>query len=173
MEKNIFETPGLDDWLMSMSYHVASKSKDKRTHIGAVVIGPGNEIRTTGYNSFVRGLNDNVPERQEKPEKDYWFEHAERNAIYNATRSGTSLVGCRMYTNGIPCMDCARGIVQSGIVEVIVDEEWNKGNLGEDLENSKRTIQMFKETGVKLRYWKGKLPKIQKFRRGKIIEDSI
>ena len=100
-----------DDYFMSMAYLVAAKSKDIRTHIGAVVVGLNNEIKTTGYNSFVRGLQDNMPERQEKPEKFYWFEHAERNAIYNATLIGTSLKGCKMYTNGIPCADCARGII--------------------------------------------------------------
>jgi dCMP deaminase len=172
MEKKRYEIPSFDDRIMSMGYILAEGSKDERTHIFAIVIGPGKEIRTTGYNSFVRGLKDDVPERQEKPEKGYWFEHGERNGIYNATRSGTSLVGCIMYTNGIPCMDCARGIVQSGILEVIVDEEWNKDNSGEDLEHSKRTIQMFEETGVKLRYWKGKLIRTKKYRRGKIIEIS-
>lgn len=162
-----------DDYFMSMVYLVASKSKDNRAHIGAVIIGSDKEIKSTGYNSFVRGLNDNLPERQEKPEKFYWFEHAERNAIYNATLIGTSLKGCKMYTTGIPCMDCARGIVQSGILEVIVDEAWDKVNSDMWVEHSKRTLQMFEETGVKIRYWNGKLPKIQKFRRGKVIEESL
>lgn len=158
-----------DEYFMSMVYLVAAKSKDKRTHIGAVIVGKDNEIKSTGYNSFVRGLNDNLPERQEKPEKYYWFEHAERNAIYNATLIGTSLKGSKMYTNGIPCMDCARGIVQSGILEVIVDEAWEKGNSQGDLEHSKRTLQMFEEVGVKIRYWEGKLANIEKFRRGENI----
>ncbi len=159
-----------DDYFMSMAYLVAAKSKDIRTHIGAVVVGLNNEIKTTGYNSFVRGLQDNMPERQEKPEKFYWFEHAERNAIYNATLIGTSLKGCKMYTNGIPCADCARGIIQSGILEVIVDKEWDKTNSPEDLEHSKRALQMFQEVGVKVRYWNGELGNLEKFRRGGIIK---
>ncbi|MCK5624854.1 CMP deaminase [Candidatus Pacearchaeota archaeon] len=162
--------PNWDDYFMSMVYLVASKSKDERTHIGAIIVGENKEVVSLGYNSFPRGLNDNISKRQEKPEKDYWFEHAERNAIYNATLIGTSLNGCKMYTNGIPCMDCARGIVQSGILEVIVDKKWNESNTGDDLEHSKRTIQMFKETGVKLRYWKGKLLKIEKFRGKKALK---
>ena len=169
-KEEIIKVPSLDDRFMSMVYLIAEGSKDKRTHIGAVVIGPDNEIRTTGYNSFVRRLNDNVPERQEKPEKFYWFEHAERNAMDNATLIGTSLKGSKMYTNVIPCIDCARRIVQSGILEVIVDKKWNEGNKGEDLEHSKRTIQMFKETGVKLRYWEGHILQIKKFRRGKVLK---
>ena len=47
---------------------------------------PDNEIRSTGYNSFPKGLNDDLQERQERPEKYYWIEHAERNALYNAPR---------------------------------------------------------------------------------------
>lgn len=159
-----------DDYFMSMVYLISSKSKDKRTHIGALVVGKDNEIKSAGYNSFVRGLNDNVIGRQEKPEKYFWFEHAERNAIYNATLIGTSLKGCKMYTNGIPCMDCARGIVQSGILEVIVDKSWENGNSEEDLEHSKRSIQMFGEVGVKIKYWEGNLLNIEKFRRGEILK---
>lgn len=166
------EIPSFDDRIMSMGYIMAEGSKDKRTHIFAIVIGPDKEIRATGYNGFPRGLDDNIPERQEKPEKYYWFEHGERNSLDNATLTGTSLKGCKMYTNGIPCTDCARGIVQSGILEVIVDEEWNKTNSGRDLEESRRTIQMFRETGVKIRYWKGKLIRTKKYRRGEIIELS-
>ena len=155
---------------MSMAYLVASKSKDERTHIGAVVVGKDNEIKSTGYNSFVRGLNDNISERQEKPEKFYWMEHAERNAIYNATLNGTSLKGCKMYTNGIPCMDCARGVVQAGIVEVIVDKIWTEENGEKWSEHAKRTKQMFEEVGVEVNYWEGNLLNIEKFRRGGIIK---
>ena len=155
-----------DDYFMSIAYLIACKSKDERTHIGAVIVGIDKEIKSTGYNSFVRGLIDHVPERQEKPEKYYWFEHAERNAIYNATLIGTSLKGCKMYTNGIPCMDCARGIIQAGIIEVIVDKEWNEANSDTWSEHAKRTIKMFNEVGIKLRYWSGDMLKIQKFRRG-------
>jgi len=159
-----------DDYFMSLVYEVATKSKDERTHIGAVIIGPDKEIKRTGYNSFVRGLCDHVESRQEKPEKYFWFEHAERNAIYNAALIGTSLKGCKMYTNGIPCMDCAKGIIQTGIIEVIVDKKWNEGNGDTWSEHSKRTIQMFDEVDMKLTYWSGELIQIEKFRRGKIIK---
>ena len=141
-----------DDYFMTMVYLVASGSKDKRTHMGAVVVGPRREIRSTGYNGFVRRLNDSVQERQEKGEKQFWFEHAERNSIYNATLSGISLVDCTMYTNGIPCMDCGRAIVQSGIIEVVVDKKWNPNTFKEWAERNRRTLEMFEEVGVKLKY---------------------
>lgn len=144
------ETPNWDDYFMTMAYLVASKSKDQSTHIGAVVVGPKNEVRSVGYNSFVRGLRDDVKERQERPEKYLWFEHGERNAIYNATLIGVSLEGCRMYTNGVPCMDCARGIIQSGIKEVIIDSKWDEDNNEKWKEHHKKSLEMFAETGIKI-----------------------
>lgn len=160
-----------DDYFMTMVYLVASKSKDERTHMGAVVVGPNKEIRSTGYNGFVRGLNDLVPERQEKGEKDYWMEHAERNAIYNATLVGASLKDCIMYTNGIPCMPCANGIVQSGIREIVVDSTWS-GNSEEWGERNKRTLETFGEVGVKLRYHKPSFIEIVKYNDG-VVEPLI
>ena len=45
---------------MTTAYVVALGSKDTRTKIGSVVIGPDNEIRSTGYNGFPRGLDDDM-----------------------------------------------------------------------------------------------------------------
>jgi len=159
-----------DEVYMNLVYLIASLSKDKRTHLGAVVIGPDGEIRSTGYNGFVRGANDNVPERQEKPEKFYWMEHAERNSIYNATLNGVSLKGCIMYTNGVPCADCARAIIQSGIKEIVVDRAWNDNNTERWIEHAKRSLVMFSEVGVKVRYYEAKKKEIVRFRGGEIRE---
>lgn len=161
--------PSWDDLFMTMAYLVATRSKDESTHIGAVIVGPDKEVRSTGYNSFPRGINDHEPNRQIRPEKYFWFEHAERNTIYNATRFGASLKGCTLYTNGIPCMDCARGIVQSGVSEVVVDQVWDDQNPPEWKEHADRTKELFKEAGIKLRFWQGELVQIVKFNRGKII----
>ena len=84
---------------------------------------PTHEIRSTGYNSFPRGIRDDVPERLERPAKYLWIEHAERNAICNAARAGTATEGCTIYVEIMPCMDCARAIVQAGICEVVVSAE--------------------------------------------------
>lgn len=163
------DIPTWDDMFMTMAYLCAMKSKDANTHIGAVVVGPDNEVRSTGYNSFVRGLDDNVPERQERPEKYFWFEHAERNAVYNATLIGASLKGCTMYTNGIPCMDCGRAVIQSGIREVVVDKWWDAENSPKWKESADKTLMMFKECGVTVRYYEGNFVNIKKYRRGEIF----
>jgi len=148
-----------DAYFMTMVYLVAMRSKDESTHIGAVVVGSDNEIRSTGYNSFARGIRDDVKERQERPEKYKWFAHAEVNSICNAAMMGVSIKGCRMYTNGVPCNICSPLIINSGISEVIVDKVWDDNNYAQWIEEAERTKVMLEEAGVKLRFWEGELIK--------------
>jgi len=155
-----------DELYITMVYLIAMKSKDESSHIGAVVVGPDNEVRSVGYNSFPRGIDDNVLKRQERPGKYAFFEHAERNAIDNAALVGIALKGCRMYTNGIPCVECARGVINSGIKEVVVDKCWDDNNVDIWEEQAKISSTMFKEAGVKIRFYKGNLLNIHRFRRG-------
>ena len=155
-----------DDYFMTMVYLVAMKSKDQNTHMGAVIVGLNNEMRSTGYNSFPRHINDDVKERQQKDEKPFWFSHAERNSIYNAAMVGIPVGDCKMYTNGIPCNDCAWGIINSGISEVIVDKSWDDNNYAQWVEHAVRSKVMFKEAGVKVRFWEGELLNIHRFRSG-------
>ena len=153
-----------DDYFMTMVYLVATRSKDKMTHVGAVVIGPDKEIRTTGYNSFPRGIIDWKEDRQERPEKYYWFAHAEINAIANAALIGVSLRDCTMYTNGVPCSTCGRAIINAGIKKVVFDLNWHFQNSKKWEEEAKRTEQMFREADVELVGWNGELLKIEKVR---------
>ena len=82
--------PSWDEYYLSICKIVATRSKDPNTQLGCIVVGPNHEIRSTGYNSFPRGIRDDVPERLERPTKYLWIEHAERNAICNAARAGTA-----------------------------------------------------------------------------------
>jgi dCMP deaminase len=143
-----------DEYFINIAEQVKLKSKDIRTQIGVVLVGKNNEIVSTGYNSFPRGINDTIDDRQEKPEKYYWFEHAERNAIYNAARIGVSTKGCRMYcTCGVPCADCAIAIIQCGIREVWVKQMPVLNNPEKWIESTKRSLQMFEEAKVKIKFY--------------------
>ena len=112
---------------MSLAYLIAWKSKDPSTKVGAVIVTREHSILSTGYNGLPRGCRDDLPERNERPIKYAWYEHAERNAIYNSAMvGGSSLLGTTMYTPGLPCVDCMRGIIQSGIALVITHKEWRE-----------------------------------------------
>lgn len=143
-----------DEYFVEMARLVATRSKDPSTHIGAVIVGPDNEVLSTGYNNFPRGINDNVPERSERPEKYFWFEHAERNAIYSAARNGVRLKDCRMFLScWIPCTDCMRAIIQSGIKEVVLGMQVEDASRTKWIEEATRSKQMAEETGVVIRYY--------------------
>lgn len=142
-----------DEYFMAMARLAAARSKDRSTKVGCVIVGPDNEVRSIGYNGFPRGIDDDLAERHERPEKYFWTEHAERNAVYNAARAGIPLKGCRAYVPWFPCMDCARALVQSGIIELIAIEP-DKANprWGEDF---KRVGVLLGEAGVAVRYVEG------------------
>lgn len=108
------------DWRwLTLASQVSSWSKDRSTKVGCLIVGSSNQVLSLGYNGFPRGVNDYIPERHERPLKYKWTEHAERNAIYNAARTGTSLMGGVLFVPWFPCSDCSRGIVQAGIATVV------------------------------------------------------
>lgn len=139
---------------MDVAELVRTWSKDPSTKVGAVVVGPDREIRSTGYNGLVRGVDDNKPERLERPTKYDFFEHAERNAVYNACLIGASLKGCVIYVTAMPCPDCARAIIQSGIKMVVT----HKPEFAEDApagtwrDKVGYSEEMFQEAGIELLY---------------------
>ena len=73
-----------DQYFFDIVNVVKEKSKDRSTKVGAIIVGPDQGVRSTGFNGFPRGVNDNVDARHERPAKYLYTEHAERNAIYNA-----------------------------------------------------------------------------------------
>ena len=143
-----------DEYFLNIAEVVKTKSKDRYTQIGAVIVGRNREVLSTGYNSYPRGLNDDVEERQERPEKYYFFEHAERNAIYNAARIGVSTMDSVMYlTSGLPCCDCARGIINSGIKTVYCKKICTTKNPEKWVESQNKSFEMFNECGVEVIFY--------------------
>lgn len=138
---------------IELAKFVAQWSKDRSTKMACVIVGPDREVRTLGYNGFPRGVNDDVEERHQRPAKYQWTEHAERNAIYNAARGNTHLAGCTAYVPWFPCMDCARALVQSGIVTLVAYKpDFNDPKWGEDFKN---VVVLLSEAGVLIRYVEG------------------
>ncbi|MEX0346393.1 MAG: cytidine/deoxycytidylate deaminase family protein [Rhizobiaceae bacterium] len=133
---------------LALCDHVASWSEDRDFQVGCVIAGPGREVRTTGYNGLPRGVSADDDRRFDRPsgEKFYWFEHAERNAIYNAARSGTDISACVLYVNRFPCADCGRAIIQSGIARIVCPPiPENDGALDYSFQVS---AQMLAEAGI-------------------------
>ena|ERR1039457_2938544 len=142
------------EYFLKIAETVKLKSKDNNTQIGAVIVGQDNEILSTGYNSFPRGLDDSKIERQQRPEKYFWFEHAEKNGIYNAARIGVSLRNASIYlTAGVPCADCARGIIQSGIKTIYCKKVCTTKNPEKWAESQRHSLEMLEECNVNVIYY--------------------
>lgn len=138
-----------DKFFVEMADFVSQKSKDPSTKIGAVIVGQDNEVVAIGFNGFPRSVEDtNVPTRYERPTKYEYTEHAERNAIFNAARIGASVHGCSLYMNAhpVPCTDCTRAVIQSGISTIIGPTESKMGPHWED--NLRTAKTMLEEAGI-------------------------
>ena len=146
--------PSWDQYFLELAEKASTRSEDPDTNLGCVVTGPDHEIRATGYNSLIRGIKATA-ERLVRPAKYIWMEHCERNAFYNAARTGTALKGCTIYCMVLPCVDCARAIAQVGISELVYSKQrhdaWAAATprYKEDMEIS---VQMLLEAGVKIRF---------------------
>jgi dCMP deaminase len=141
------------DWdrrFINLARHIGDWSKDRSRKVGCVIVGPSNEIRSIGYNGFIRGADDEDEDRHDRPAKYDWTEHAERNAIYHAAMLGIPLRGCRMYLAWFPCVDCARAIVQCGLEELIAERpDFDDPRWGEKFRVSQ---QLLTEAGIRVRY---------------------
>ena len=138
-----------DHYFMTMAACAQSLSKDTSTRVGCVIVGPDRNVLSTGFNGMPMGVDDDKPERHERPLKYKFFEHAERNAIYLAARAGTALKGATAYIHPWPpCPDCARALIQAGIVEIVVPVDPVPARW---LEEVRVAREMLHEAGVKMR----------------------
>lgn len=153
-----------DQYFMTMAYLVSMKSKDPSTRVGAVIIGPDKEIRSTGYNGLPRGVADRAYRYEDKAYKYEACNHAEENAILHCAMNGVSAKGCVLYTQWHPCGRCTKSIIQSGIIEVVYDDNF-PGNDEKHQNNWKDSIdiskEMLDEVGIIVRPFKGKLIEIE------------
>lgn len=101
---------------MDMAFTVSKRSPDKRTKHGCVIVSNRGGVISTGYNGPPAGCDETIIP-SEAPEKYFFYEHAERNAIYYSEAS--SFKDSIFYVTGLPCMDCLRAILSVGAAEVI------------------------------------------------------
>jgi dCMP deaminase len=125
---------------------VAEDSRDPSTKVGCVILRPNKTVAATGYNGFPRGVED-LPERYADRETKYKFTcHAEANAIVTARED---LDGYALYCTHPPCNECAKLIIQAGIIAVYTpppsDEMKERWGDSWDI-----TRQMFHEAGVNM-----------------------
>ena len=143
---DVFNSERWHKRFLRLAYQVAAWSKDTSSQVGSVIVSPDGEPRSFGFNGMPRGIDDSIPERHERPEKYMWFEHAERNAIYQAG----DIKGCIIFITHMPCPDCCRAIIQSGIKHVYVAKNNGVDSdfVRDRIKSLEISLPMLKEAGI-------------------------
>ena len=136
-----------DEYFMGLAILASMRSKDPNTQVGCCIVDSDNRVLSLGYNGFPIGCSDDeFPwDREAKNSYDTKYNyvcHAELNAILSY--KGNSLKGAKVYVNQFPCNECAKAIIQSGIVEIIyLDDKYA------DTDTVKSSKRMFDAVQVK------------------------
>lgn len=113
-----------DEYFIGMAHLSALRSKDPSTQVGAVIVSQANKVVSIGYNGLPKGCSDDdYPWEREGEALDtkyFYVVHAELNAILN---SPMPVTGCKIYVSLFPCNECAKAIIQAGIVEIVYEDD--------------------------------------------------
>ncbi len=137
------------EFYLDVAKTVSKKSKDDSSKVGAVIVSTDNSILSVGYNGFPRGFTrDDDPKYHERPLKYDYVIHAERNAIYNAVRSGVSLYNSMMFCTHPSCHDCTKAMINSGVTTMV----WPKKQDESFIERTKDSFEIAKDMCKKIAY---------------------
>ena len=121
--------PSWDTYFMDITQLVAKRSTCVRRAVGAVIV-KDKRILSTGYNGAPSGIrhcgdvgclrkemNITSGERHELCRGI----HAEQNAIIQAAYHGVSIKDAILYCTNLPCIICAKMIINAGIRKIYYD----------------------------------------------------
>ncbi|AVN63768.1 cytidine deaminase [Mesoplasma florum] len=132
-----------EQFFMTVAKVCAMRSKDPSTQVGAILVNNLNQIISTGYNGFPRGVNDDefpwTREGEWIDTKYPYVAHAELNAIVSAR---TNLTDSDVYVTLFPCNECTKIIIQAGIKKVYYLEDKYKDSI--EVKASKRMLDAAK-----------------------------
>jgi len=144
------QRPDWDTYFMNIAHVVKTRSNCSRRQVAAIIV-KDKRIISTGYNGTPRGIKNCYEGGCARCASavvsgaalgECICSHAEENSIVQAAYHGISVKGAAIYVTLSPCLTCAKMIINSGITEVIYDEEYAF---------SEQTKALFAEAGVKCR----------------------
>ncbi|MFO7821847.1 MAG: cytidine/deoxycytidylate deaminase family protein [Lentisphaeria bacterium] len=132
--------PSWDEYFLKLAMLASERATCPRMHCGCV-LAKDRFVLATGYNGSLPG----TPHCDEAgclivDGHCVRTNHAEINALCQATRHGSSLDGATAYVTNMPCTACAKALIAAGIIRVVIFSEFHD-TLAE---------KFFTETGVEL-----------------------
>jgi len=141
--------PSWDEYFMRVAFLVCERSTCLRRRVGAVLV-KDKQILATGYNGAPKNithcevtgcLRDKLGVPSGQRHEICRGLHAEQNVILQAASFGVSTKGSILYITNAPCSICAKMIINAGIEEVIIKNEYP----------DEMAIEFLKEAGINLR----------------------
>ena len=133
---------------LDVAYRFAQLSTARRLQVGCIIV-KDNRIISIGYNGTPSGWDNNCEYEigtqgllSTKPE----VLHAESNAIAKLARSHESGEGAQLICTHQPCMECAKLIYQTGIIEVCYAEKYRSSDGINFLEKAGVTVYQLRQT---------------------------
>ena len=117
--------PLWDEYFLKLAMLASERATCPRMHCGCVLV-KDRFVLSTGYNGSLPGqphcedagclIVDNHCVRTN---------HAEINALVQATRHGVSVVGATAYITNMSCTTCAKALIAAGIKRVVVFSDFH------------------------------------------------
>ncbi len=145
-----FTRPSWDEYFMNIAKVVAMRSNCMKRKIAAIIV-KDRRVISTGYNGTPRGAKNcneggcprcNGMAKSGTALDECLCCHGEENAITQAAYHGISLKGSTLYTTFAPCLLCTKMIINSGIVEVVYNQDYPL---------NERALSLLGECGIVLR----------------------
>jgi dCMP deaminase len=145
-----FDRPDWDEYFLDIAKVVASRSNCMKRKVAAIIV-RDRRVISTGYNGTPKGARNcnegGCPRCNSMAKSGTSLEeclccHGEENAITQAAYHGTSLKGATLYTTFAPCLLCTKMIINSGIAEVVYNQDYPL---------NERAMALLGECGVVLR----------------------
>ncbi|MCF7853915.1 MAG: cytidine/deoxycytidylate deaminase family protein [Candidatus Pacebacteria bacterium] len=139
-ETSVRPRPSWDEYFLKLAMLASERATCPRMHCGCVLV-KDRYVLATGYN----GSLPNTPHCDEVgclivDGHCVRANHAEINALCQATRHGVNLEGATAYVTNMPCTACAKALITAGVIRVAIFSDYHD-TLAE---------RFFRETGVQL-----------------------
>ena len=127
-----------DRLYLDIAKRISGMSHDTDTKVGAVIV-KDNNILAFGFNGMPSGMPNECKDKDGVT--NFEVIHAETNAICKLAKTSSSAEGATMYCTLAPCGECAKLIIQSGIIRIVFDT---------DYKNDSGILLLLKQKQIKL-----------------------
>lgn len=116
-----------DEYYLNVAKLCAKNSYAKKLQVGAIIVKDG-QIISDGFNGTPCGFENKceVISMDGSLHTLSYVLHAESNAILKCAKYGRPTNGSTLYITHSPCIECAKLIIQAGIIRVVYLEDYRK-----------------------------------------------